>query len=252
MNTALLLIAFVGQIAQPVTTKAATAPPVVITAPAPKPITAPAPVVAPVVTPTPVAATSPAISGPATIQEHTGATFTVPGFDAVAWTVIPSIWTDLPTTSSVSSKVSVTGAPGSYTILAAIVVGGQPMQLMTILTVQAAPASTPVTAAPQTPTTNTGGLWAYAVFDQSKLTSLPAKQLAIYTGQTLLKETLEASGVHFSVISAKDHPGLVGATSPSLAVMNGPGSFALSPTALPASAADVIAMIQTLLPKAAK
>lgn len=226
-------------------------PPKVVTAPAPAAV---APVIPPVVTtPAPVSVptpTSPSISGPATIQEHTLTSFTVPGFDAVSWLVIPAISTDAD-----GGKLDITGAPGSYTVMAAVVQAGQPVILSQILTVQATPAPISPTPTPQTPTAlspaaKVPGVWVFGIFDPATLTQIPPTQLAVHNSKTI-HGALEAIGAHYREVDSAQlgeawKSAMVGVKLPALAAVDSTGKFVITPEPMPADEAAVVAAVKAV------
>lgn len=232
------------------------APPVAATAPASpvivSPLVAPAPT-----TPAPASvATSssptPSLSGPTVIQEHTLTSFTVPGFDMVSWLVIPAISTD-----ASGGKLDITGAPGSYTILAAIVQGGQPVILSQILTVQATPLPSGASPTPQAQTTaNTGpaakvpGVWAFGIFDPSTLTTIAPGQLAVHNSKTI-HSSLEAVGVHYREVDSTQlgapwKTAMQGVTLPAIAAVDSTGKFVIAPEPMPVDETAVVAAFKAV------
>jgi hypothetical protein len=226
-------------------------PPKAVTAPAPPVVTTPAPAVP---APAPVAA-APAISGPTTIQEHTLTSFSVPGFSSVSWVTIPAISTD--PAEPDGHKLDVTAAPGSYTILAAVIYNGQPVILQQILTVQGAPQPS-TTPTPQSPTTatppvKTPGVWVVGIFDPATLTQIPAAQLAIHDSRTIHK-SIEALGAHYREMESTQlnhawQPVMAGVKLPALAAVDATGKFLIGPEPMPADEAAVVAAVKAVVTK---
>jgi hypothetical protein len=234
-----------------------TPPPKAVTAPAHSPVIV-SPLVAPpvVTTPSSVPVTpsvpTATISGPATIQEHTLTSFTVPGFDQVAWLVIPAISTD-----TNGGKLDITGAPGSYTIMAAVVQAGQPVILSQILTVQATPLPSGAAPTPQTPATaNTGpaakvpGVWAFGIFDPTTLTQIAPGQLAVHNSKTI-HASLEGMGVHYREVDSTQLgapwvAAMKGVALPALAAVDSTGKFVLAPEPMPADETAVVAELKAV------
>lgn len=245
MKSLILALALVSQ--------AAPLKAVTVTAPAPPPVA--------VTTVAPIASTpisSPLISGPTTIQEHTLTSFTVPGFDAVSWLVIPSISTD-----QTGGKLDITGPPGSYTLIAAVIQAGQPILLQQILTVQATPspaASTAASSTPQAPTATAlplkpPGAWAFIVYPAGDGTTLAPGQLAIKDSQTI-GTTLQALGVHLRQVTVnsdllkdpKWEAALKGVTLPAYGVVDGASAPLIPFSPLPTDQATLVAAITKALP----
>lgn len=246
-SIALALSLIVGQAPPP---KAA--PPVAATAPSAvivSPLVAPAPTTPPSVPATPSVPTA-IISGPTTIQEHTLTSFTVPGFDQVAWLVIPAISTD-----TNGGKLDITGAPGSYTIMAAVVQAGQPVILSQILTVQATPLPSGASPTPQTPTASgpavkVPGVWAFGIFDPGTLTTIAPGQLAVHNSKTI-HSALKAIGVHYQEVGSTQLgsawvAAMKGVTLPAIAAVDSTGKFVIAPEPMPVDETAVVAALKAV------
>lgn len=189
------------------------------------------------------------VASPAAVVGLTGGSPT-----KIQWSVMPK-----PDGQAVDGQsLYIRGAPGAYLVTAAALMEGDVALYQCTVVIGPGGSSPPTPIVPVVPVVPTPSpapasppTWALAVFDTSKQISLAPGQLAIWKSQTI-GPALAAVGVTYRHYDVAD-PAVTGSTwgiaasklgRPALVLWRGSAVVAGYPVVLPASEADLIALVK--------